>query len=238
MRTTNRVLLIVNVLVLTALLAVACGTGPVNTVSPNPPGQPGMQEHPIGFSAIPNNHTLYLSQKQSAVSLLDRLSLVPVVHAQNSTTIVMTGNYSGYCQTVGTDTQSGPVGTILYGGGTLDPTLCGNTRYQCQSANGDQAFCAAQNARGGALIIGDGTIEGLVVVDDKTSLATDGKVDISVVRNGTVTATPITCTLGANHRCSDAADTFAVLDGDEIVATIEVAPGDTITGVQWFLGKQ
>lgn len=236
---TNRVLLAVNLFVFTALIVAACGAGPANIVSPNPPGTPGMQEHAIGFSAIPNNHTLFLSQKQSAAARQSVLSrLFPVVHAQNPPSIVMTGNYSGYCQTVVTDTQSGNVGTILYGGGTLDPTFCGSQFFMGCPGTNDQAFCAAQNAQNGPLVIGDGTIQALTVVDAKSSVATDGKVDISIIRNGTVMATAITCTLGANHRCSDPTDTFAVLDGDEIVATIEVAPTDSITGVQWFLGKQ
>lgn len=230
----NRVLLVVNVFFFAALLIAACGSGPANIVSPNPPPNPGMQEHAIGFSAIPNNHTLFLSAKQAA----QRFSLVPVVHAQNPPSIVMTGNYSGYCQTVVSDTQAGAVGTVLYGGGTLDPTACGSQFFFGCTGTNDQAFCAAQNAQNGPLIIGDGTITGLVVVDAKGSTSTDGKVDISVIRNGVAMATTITCTLGANHKCSDATDTFSVLDGDQIAATIEVAPGDTITGVQWFLGKQ
>lgn len=230
----NRILLAVNMFILTAVIVAACGTGPSKIVSPNPPGQPGMQEHAIGFSAIPNNHTLFLSAKQAA----ERFSFFPVVHAQAAPSIVMTGNYSGYCQSVVSDTQSGPVGTVLYGGGTLDVSFCGSNFFEGCTGTTDQAFCAAQNATNGPLIIGDGTIEGLVVVDDKSSVATDGKVDISVIRNGVAVATPITCTLGANHRCSDPTDTFAVLDGDQLTATIEVAPGDKITGVQWFLGKQ
>lgn len=234
---TNRVLLFLNAM-LFAGLVIACSSKGTNMVSPNPPGTPGMQEHAIGFSAIPNNHTLYLSQKQAAEarpSIFDRI--FPVVHAQN-TSIVMTGNYSGYCQTVVTDTQSSNVGTILYGGGTLDPTTCGNEFFDGCTGTNDQAFCAAQNAQNGALVIGDGTITGLEVVDDSKSSSTDGKIDISVLRAGVPTATTITCTLGANHKCTDSTDTFSVLDGDEIVATIEVAPGDSITGVQWFLGKQ
>lgn len=234
----NRVLLMLNASLMAALLIVACGSGPTtNIVTPNPPPNPGMQSQAYGFSAIPSNHTFHLSAPSARGF---SFNLIPTVHAQSLPSIVMTGNYSGYCQSVVKDTQSGTVGTILYGGGTLDPTVCENQMFFGCPQISDPSLCAAQNARDGALVIGNGTLSGLVVVDGTGSsvAAGSGTVEIAVIRSGAVIGTPIKCTLGTSARCEDSTDTFSTLDGDQVVAAISVNPGDTINNVQFFLGKQ
>jgi hypothetical protein len=235
---TNRIWAMLNAVIFIALLAVACGgiQGTGNVYTPPPPNPPTPMNAPFVSSAIPNNGSLHLAKPQSAASLWDRFSLVGTVHAQNPTPIVLSGNYSGYCPLVGFAATS-PVGTILYGAGSMSTASCSN---YYSGAGSDPGNSAALNATAGALVIGAGTLQGLVVADDKESVpvnSTSGKVEVWVLRSGEVLATPITATLGTGRIAEDSTDSFAVLDQDQIIVTITSNPNDSLSEVQWYLGK-
>lgn len=233
----NRIWAMLNGLLFVALLVIACGgTQGTGTVYNPPPPKPPNANAPFVFSAIPNNGSLHLATPQSAQSFFDRFSLVGTVHAQNPTPVVLSGNYSGYCPLVGFASSSA-VGTILYGAGSLSTQSC--SQYY-SGAGSDPGNAAALNTSSGALVIGAGTLQGLVVADDKSSVpvdATSGKVEVWVLRSGQVLATPITATLGTSRIAEDSTDTFIVQDQDQIILTVTTNPNDSLSNIQWYLGK-
>jgi len=148
-----------------------------------------------------------------AVSLPDWLPFSTKVYAQ-SVTVTNAGNYSGFCAAL----PSGATST-LYGIGRWSDSDC-STNFASLSDDG-------------APVIGNGTIGNLIVLGTGGLDANDGTVQILV--NNVVT--PITCRLGTGKKCTDSVNTFAVLDGDGIVATITTLNGSQLHNVRVLLGK-
>jgi hypothetical protein len=192
------------------ILAVLTGCGGGQPSGSNP--QPPVTGFQFVFSPTPVFNLV--RDKQPQVAARD-WSLIPSVHAQNPVTVTNVGNYSGFCATV-------PAGatTTLYGVGRWSDSDC-LTNF-------------ASFSNDGAPVIGAGTIGNLIVLGTGGLDATDGVVQILV--NNTVT--PITATLGTSRKATDATHTFAVNDGDSIVATITTKSGTALQNVRVLLGKQ
>jgi hypothetical protein len=220
------------------LALAACGGNHSSGIpTPPPPGGGGVVHHSFGFSAIPTHGTLHTAVN-TAKEVASGWSLETSVHAQNSPTIVMTGDYNGYCPQVGAPTSNQSVGLILFGAGSLTQQSCNGNYFF--GAGTDPGNAAALNTQQGALVIGSGTLQGLVIVDDATSIVGQGSglVEVWVLRAGQVLPTGISATLGSNREVQDASDSFAVQDQDQIILTITVGPTDQINNLQWYLGKQ
>ncbi len=218
-------------------LAACGGNHSVGVPTPPPPGGGGVTHRSFGFSAIPTHGTLHTAVT-AAKEVASGFSLETHAYAQNPATIVMTGDYNGYCQQSQAPTAPQSVGLILFGAGSLNQSSCSGEYFF--GAGTDPGNAAALNAAQGALVIGSGTLQGLVVIDDQTSIVGQGSgiVEVWVIRAGTVLPTGISATLGSSREVQDASDTFTVQDQDQIVMTVTVGPTDQINNLQWYLGKQ
>jgi len=224
------------VIVFLVFIFAGCGGGSGLSSPPVQPPPPVKPKFNYRVSAIPNDHTTAFRKPSAAQSAGWFNSLFPTVHAQNPPTLVMVGNYSGYCQAFDTSALSQPSNFTLFGLGTLT-SLDNQNQNKC----GRNFLIGGVSNDAPAPVIGDGTLQGLVALDSISSVSTGantGVVTITVIRNGTALSTGISCTLGTANRCDDAVHTFSVLDGDGVVVTITLSNGDSPVNLQAFIGKQ
>lgn len=148
-------------------------------------------------------------------------SLTPRLHAQTSTTVTLTGSFSGFC----TDLSGFAAGSaaVLWSG-SQDPSACTGTMYP-------DAPTAAANAPATQLVIGNGTLGPLVAYADSSTWT----VHAFVIRAGQVVDTGISAAL--NGKRGTSTTTFAVQDGDT-VAVVALSDGTTSKNLQFVLEKQ
>lgn len=149
------------------------------------------------------------------------------------------GTFSGVC--------AGQGGTVLcpsgFASGSMDPgeALASQVSFRT----------AIAGTLAPALVTGNGTLGPLVVyayVDNGTfppGSPPSDLIEVWVIRNGQVLNSGITCSLPVQdnsaislqlQRC-ESTSTFAVQDGDGIVATATLNPADTIYALSFFLVK-
>jgi hypothetical protein len=204
------------------ILAVACNSGRSGNSGSSTTTPPSPAHHAF-IGAVPGFHGLSAKQTTSF-----DFSLVPELHAQSQTTVSFTGSYSGYCSQLTPPSDGNVSAFVLYGAGSLDPSTSCSTWYE----NTDAGLSAAQNANGGQLVIGDGTLGPLVAWAGSSS----STVRAFVNRAGTVMDTGISATLNGSVPVTSTT-TFSVLNGDLVIVTAQ-SDGTPSTNLQFVLAKE
>jgi hypothetical protein len=191
-------------------------------------------------------------------------SLLPKVYAQTTTSINLTGGYSGFMGTYPPLELAQPTGAVaypIYGvgsfvslcqsfqGGSVNPTqLCPFAQASGMMSAGQ--VLATQGVTPGpanlvnpAFVTGAGTLGPLVVYGSAgTNSSGSAVIEVWVLRNGAVMNTGITCSLTVTTapnapptRCTSTTS-FSVQDEDQIVGTITINNA-FLSNVVFFLGK-
>lgn len=220
-----------------ACIMAGCAGGTTSSNNPNNPSTPEASAFNLGrTTSIPGLGTKVSIQTAKAQNNFD-WSLTPKAYAQTSTpTLVVTGPSNGFCTQQPALNLATPPNSFfytVYGAGQINDPTCTILRVLDKSA-----FVAA--ATEGIDIYGDGTLQGfLVKVGSGTGQGITG--EVWVQRNGAALQTPITCTIPPNTtgevRCTDASNSFSVLDGDKAIIILSGTPGDTYQEIRWLLGK-
>jgi hypothetical protein len=197
------------------------------------------------------------------VTTTHSFSLLPKVYAQSTTSINLTGGYSGlmpYYPPAELVQISGAAAYPIYGVGSF-LTQCisgqiGSSTTLCPYAQATGSMTAGQalatqgltpsqtNYVNPAFVTGAGTLGPLVVYGSAgtSSGAGTALIEVWVLRSGAVMNTGITCSLsvtpfplGQPTRCTST-QTFTVQDEDQVVGTITI-DNAFITNVVFFLGK-
>jgi hypothetical protein len=193
-------------------------------------------------------------------------SLLPKVYAQTTTSINLTGGYSGFMgQYPPLELQqvSGAVAYPVYGVGSFAPfcqpisiggsisstSLCPFAQATASMSPGQalatQGLTPSQsNLVNPAFVTGAGTLGPLVVYGSAGSGSGTGTalIEVWVLRSGAVISTGITCSLPVTPlplgqpARCTSTQTFSVQDEDQIVGTITI-DNAFLTNVIFFLGK-
>lgn len=121
-------------------------------------------------------------------------------------------------------------GVLIYGLGRLDTIDCANGTADVDLFDGKSV-----PGNIGVRITGDGHLTTLNVSSTaKGSTAQSGKIIVYINSVPSV----LTCTLGTLMNCGDKEDAPAVRNGDFIAATVQLVPGDEVTGLQVVITKE
>jgi hypothetical protein len=122
-------------------------------------------------------------------------------------------------------------GVLIFGLGRMDTADCVHGAAEVEIFNGT----GVPVDTGTPVLQGGGHLSTLNVSSNASgSTAQSGRIVIYI--NGVPST--LTCTLGTNMRCADTTHSPAVKDDDMIAATIQLSPGDEVTGLQVTFNKQ
>jgi hypothetical protein len=245
--------------VLLSISVVGCGGSSMTTMPTTPLPTSKTTTFPMNGGAVAGFHG-----NIAKTTTTHSFSVIPKVYAQTTTTVSLTGTFSGYSSVLPPPEigPAAPAAYPVYGVGSLAPncqgaTLPTSSQGSCPFGVATGSMTAGQalatqgltpsqgNLVNPAFVTGAGTIGPLVVYAAPGSGTGGGTelVEVWVLRAGTVMSTGISCTLpvhpfpiGAAERCIGT-ETFSVQDEDQIVGTVTIGPNDFINGLTFFLVK-
>lgn len=224
---------IVVALVSSIVTFIACGGGHSGTGGSGGGGStpPTKTSARASIGPIAGMHVFAANTKTSF-----NFSLVPRAYAQVNTTVTLSQSWNGICNnSPGSLSQNASF--FVYGLGQYQSANCSNSWF-----NDSDGSVGIDNATDGQLVVGNGTITNLVAYTGKGTVLTganSGKIKLGVVRGAQRLDTGITCTLGIGNdylKCSST-QTFAALDGDQVVAIALVSPGDHLVNLNVVFTK-
>jgi len=236
-----------------ALVLIACSggmnnsstqTAPTAVITPAPQPAPQPAPTPVPAPVVNTAHVhsgasvgthVYAAAAQPEAAF--NWSLIPRAYAQTPAALSLSQSWNGTCASFAKSTQS-TASVLIYGLGQSSDQAC-SSYY-----NDTNGSSAAMNAKDGQLVIGSGSLSNLVAWAAASGVklsatASSGLIHIWIQRGSTTLDSGIECQLtnvGSYYRCSSTT-TFAVLDGDLVVATLTSEVGDTISGLNVVFTK-
>jgi hypothetical protein len=213
------------------LFAIAIGCGGNMTTTPGS-GGPGSKVAAF-FSYHPLGHNGGLHPTAAGVKVSYKLNFdhwMPTVQA--AANFSAAGSYNGVCSQL----PSVPITLFLNGaGGTSGSNDCAQS-FANTTAPG---ICDT--------VIGDGTLQNLIVTGTGGSFSNSGHVTVVVFQvqkdaggnivGFTQTTTPLQVTLGTSVRKDDAASSFTVHDADTVCMTVDALVGDNLNNLKAMVFK-